>query len=413
MSSEETKFAGKFFEEMRVVMTRAFTLDELKTLCFEQELVYDDIPGDVLGVKARGILDECRRTRRIADLLDYCRRNRPSEQWPEPTHGVKVAAAFAALGQMLEHDVELRDAVTRFKHSFEGANVRIEYVTFFKSLHDQLHNLQIRCYDLLMSELKQVGEKGAQENILEYVARFKTIVEKLKEINSRLSIPTYDSRWITKLAQAQILMAIAADPQGFNLVQIRKAIQDTNNILSVHPTNINGRLMGAVDSLNLQSLKDAMMNVSKQFARFNLDQEKVQEFQTGISSLESLNQRLIALSLEHNPWQDIDRILRRIYEQMEKDLSELETAWPDLQPRVGEILSNSDEEWAVRLRMKDEELAAALKENPKDVAKITQCFDDYREQAVQRFFNVDTFLLNLCAELGEMGKRLTPLLEKM
>ena len=414
MPPDETTFTGKFFEEMRLLMEATFSLDDLRTLCSDREIVYDNITGDTLTAKARGIIDECKRTRTLADLVDYCRKHRPKESWPDPPHGVKVAAAFAALGEMLEQDGTLRDAVTRFKHSFEGANARIDVVTFYKSLHDQLHILQVKCYDPLVSELKRAEEfKGTYESILKYVQDFKTIVDKLKVINSQLTIATYDSRWITKLGQSQMLMAIGADPQSFDLAQVKAAAEATNNILSVHPANINGRLMGSVDALNLQSLRDAMGNVASQFARFNLNQERVEEFKTGIDSLDRLNQRLIKLAMEHNPWQDADRVLRRIDEQMELGISELERSWPDLQSDVMSIFGNSDEEWAVRMKLQSDKLDAALKEEPKDIPKITQSFDNYRQQAIQRFFNVDTFLLNLCAELGEMGKRLTPLLEKM
>lgn len=414
MASEETTFASRFYEEMRRLMEAAFSLDDLKTLCSDRGINYENIPGDTLRAKARGILDEFRRARSLADLVDYCRRERPNEVWPEPPHGVKVANAFTALTEMLGQDVALRDAVNRFKHTFEGANSRIDVVNFYKSLHDQLHTLQVKCYDPLMNELKRAQDfKGAHESILEYVEHFRLIVEKLKAIVGQLTIETYDSRWITKLSQAQLLMAIGASPDNFELDQVKKAAQDTNNILSVHPTNINGRLMGAVDVLNLQSLKDAMVHVAQQFARFNLDQEKVKEFNTGIDSLDSLNKRLIKLTKEHNPWQDADRVLRRVDEQMEKGISELENNWPDLQAQIADIYVESGEEWAVRLRIQSDKLEKALKANPKDIPLITQGFDTYRQQAVQRFFNVDTSLLSLCAELSEMGKRLTPLLEKM
>ena len=139
MPPDETTFTGKFFEEMRLLMEATFSLDDLRTLCSDREIVYDNITGDTLTAKARGIIDECKRTRTLADLVDYCRKHRPNEKWSEPPHGVKVAAAFTALGEILEHDAELRQAVKGFKDSFAGAHDRIESVNFFKRLHDQLH----------------------------------------------------------------------------------------------------------------------------------------------------------------------------------------------------------------------------------------------------------------------------------
>ena len=62
--------------------------------------------------------------------------------------------------------------------------------------------------------------------------------------------------------------------------------------------------MGAVDVLDLPILKEAMENVSEQFGRFNLEQEKIKEFKDGITSLESLDSRLLVLTKEHDLWQE-------------------------------------------------------------------------------------------------------------
>ncbi|MEK6280795.1 MAG: hypothetical protein AABN95_10620 [Acidobacteriota bacterium] len=414
MATEETPFANRFFEEMRRLMETTFNIDDLKTLCSDRTINYENISGDNLRAKVRGILDEFRRTRPLAELVDYCRRERPNENWPEPPHGAKVANALSVLTEMVAEDVALREAVNLFKNTFAGANSRIETVNFHKRLHDQLHILQVKCYDPLVSELKRVQDfKGVHESILQYVDHFRKIVDTIKTIVSEFTTEPYDSRWITKLTQAQVLMTIASQPDSFDLVEIRKAAQDTNNILSFHPTKINIQLMGAVYQLNLQRLKDAMTNVAQQFSRFNLDQQKVEEFKSGIASLDSLNKRLIKLTDEHNLWQDADRILRRVDEQMEKDISELERSWADLQPQIEDICRESEEEWAVRLLMQSKKLDKALTADPKDPKVIRDLFDSYRQQAIQRFFNVDTSLLSLCSELGEMGQRLTPLLEKM
>lgn len=412
MAAEETTLTSSFFEGMRVLMQTAFNLEEVKTLCQDLNVNYDNISGEGLNAKAREIVADFKRNGRLVDLVDYCRRNRPAVDWPKPPPGVQVASAFTALKEMLEGDVALRDAVNLFKHTFEGAHDRIVVVNFYKSLHDRLHRLQVKCYDPLMDEIRSTDDiRGAVESISDYVEYFGKIVEELRRIVSPIN--TYDSSWITKLAQAQVLMAIAAKPDSFDPDQIKKAAQNTNNILSVHPAKINDRLMGAVDVLGLPILKEAMVNVSQQFARFNLDQEKVEEFNTGISSLETLNTRLLELTREHDLWQEADRVLRRTDELTVKEISELEDVWPDLQPQIAKIYAESVEEWAVRLQMQSDKLDNALKANPKDTKLIKDLFDNYRQQAVQRFFKVDEQVLNLCSGLVEMDKRLTLLLEKM
>jgi prefoldin subunit 5 len=147
-----------------------------------------------------------------------------------------------------------------------------------------------------MHEIRSTGDvREALESISQYIGYFKEIVDELKKLESPVA-KTYDSSWIIKLAQAQTLMSLGAKPESFDPEKIKKAARDTNTILSVHPGKINGRLMGAVDVLDLPILKEAMENVSEQFGRFNLEQEKIKEFKDGITSLESLDSRLLVLT---------------------------------------------------------------------------------------------------------------------
>ena len=414
MATEETTQTTSFFEGMRVRMQDAFNLEELKTLCEDLTVNYENLGGEGLNAKVREIVGYFRRNGRLIDLVDYCRRQRPTVEWPKPPSGVLVASAFTALKEMLEGDVDLRDAVNRFKQSFEGAHDRIVVVNYYKTLHDRLHKLQVRCYDPLMHEIRSTADvREALESISQYVAYFKEIVEDLKKIESPVQ-KTYDSSWIIKLAQAQTRMALSAKPESFDPEKIKQAARDTNNILSVHPGKINGRLMGAVDVLDLPILKEAMENVSQRFGRFNLDQDKVKEFNDGITSLEGLDSRLLELTKEHDLWQEADRVLRRVDEQtVGEEISELEDVWPDLQSQVANIYENSDEEWAVLLKDESDNLDKALGASPKDAKSVKDHFEKYRQQAVQRFFKVDEQVLNLCSGLVEMDNRLTLLLEKM
>jgi hypothetical protein len=414
MAAEDTALTTTFFEGMRVRMQDAFNLEELKTLCEDLTVNYENLAGEGLNAKVREIVGYFRRSGRLVDLVDYCRRYRPTVEWPKPPAGVQVASAFTALKEMLEGDVDLRDAVNRFKQSFEGAHDRIVVVNYYKTLHDRLHRLQVRCYDPLMHEIRSTGDvREALESISQYIGYFKEIVDELKKLESPVA-KTYDSSWIIKLAQAQTLMSLGAKPESFDPEKIKKAARDTNTILSVHPGKINGRLMGAVDVLDLPILKEAMENVSQQFGRFNLEQEKIKEFKDGITSLESLDARLLVLTKEHDLWQEVDRTLRRVDEQtVGEEISELEDVWPDLQPQVASIYENSDEEWAVLLKDQSDNLDKALKANPKDAKSVRDHFEKYRQQAVQRFFKVDEQVLNLCSGLVEMDNRLTLLLEKM
>jgi hypothetical protein len=73
-------------------MTTVFSAEDLRTLCFELNLDYDDLPSGGRKDKARELILLCERTGRLDDLLALCRRKRPNFDWdalsPQPTDSV-------------------------------------------------------------------------------------------------------------------------------------------------------------------------------------------------------------------------------------------------------------------------------------------------------------------------------------
>jgi hypothetical protein len=59
-----------------------FSKDELRTLCFEMEIPYEDMPGRGKTGKAREIIIHFESLNRIGDLVNWCRQQRPGRSWP-------------------------------------------------------------------------------------------------------------------------------------------------------------------------------------------------------------------------------------------------------------------------------------------------------------------------------------------
>lgn len=88
----EEKFTSKFFEDLRLLMDERFSLDELRMLCIYLDIDYDNLPGSTKNTKLREMIYEFDRTRRLADLIGYCRKERPNIVWPEPPQDVSIGA---------------------------------------------------------------------------------------------------------------------------------------------------------------------------------------------------------------------------------------------------------------------------------------------------------------------------------
>lgn len=81
---------------LRDLLLQAFNLDELKDLCFELDIDYDDLSGENRSAKARELVARCRRTGRLEDLLAAAERARPKLDWRGVTASQSEAAGTRA-----------------------------------------------------------------------------------------------------------------------------------------------------------------------------------------------------------------------------------------------------------------------------------------------------------------------------
>jgi hypothetical protein len=68
--------------QLRDRLITLFDLSDLKSLCFDLDVPYDELPGDTLRGKGEGLIDYCRRRDLLPRLWERCRELRPAEEWP-------------------------------------------------------------------------------------------------------------------------------------------------------------------------------------------------------------------------------------------------------------------------------------------------------------------------------------------
>lgn len=66
------------FSDLRV---QHFSTDELRNLCFDVSVDYEDLPEGGKRIKAQELVDHCRRVNLLADLAMLCRQFRPHVNW--------------------------------------------------------------------------------------------------------------------------------------------------------------------------------------------------------------------------------------------------------------------------------------------------------------------------------------------
>ena len=75
------------------LLTRHFNLEELRTLCFELDIPFDELGGQGVRGVARELLLYVQRRDRLPELLATLRVERPSVAWPDATGLPSMMAA--------------------------------------------------------------------------------------------------------------------------------------------------------------------------------------------------------------------------------------------------------------------------------------------------------------------------------
>ena len=75
------KLTPKLQGKLKEILRTYFNESELRDLCFEMAIVYEDVPGQALIDKARELVLYCERIGRVDELVTACRARRPNAPW--------------------------------------------------------------------------------------------------------------------------------------------------------------------------------------------------------------------------------------------------------------------------------------------------------------------------------------------
>lgn len=317
--------------------------------------------------------------------------------------------ALRTLPDLMREDTAVREALLEYRVRIENIVGRIERVIAFKAVHDHLHNIQLRCYDRIVSEVPRLADDDAVADSLDaYAYDLLTTVEELRKLDENPIFTSSRLTWINTLQRAYETLAAAV--QARDTVKVRQAASLIDRVLATEPARIDARLFESAEALELAAVSDAVAFVCERGASGGMDADKLAPLHEARDVLEQLDENLATLVRSHNLWQEVDVVIRRIDTNLATDTFELTDAWPELRRNV-ETLSATSAEWAKRLREDERSVDAAITAN--DQAAMIRAFRRFRLKAAMRFFQLDRDLKTQCGELGEVGKPLAHIVEAL
>ena len=317
-----------------------FSEPEVRGLCFDLSLEYDDLGGRGRSDNVREFIDYLARRGRIVELIEICREKRPLSDWDDllqvaQSHPeVFVADAIAQentqrLGWGLEALSKLaaipavREEIYHFQDDFKEAQGKIRIIRAYKQIHDAMQEVE-RCYVLLQDdranlEEDEFGWDSVEINLLSFDDAFAEFEQAVAGLPSKIKPgPWYD---MATKGQTILQMAIAAKA----LEQLDTGLRYVHRVLDRGMPRVNGRLVNAASELPFEDLIEAMTAVHENLsAQAEVDPTILDQFQHGIQALDALDQSLENQVMDHDTWQSFEDELRRIEVMVsEEDISEL------------------------------------------------------------------------------------------
>lgn len=115
---------------LRKNLTNFFNQSDLRTLCFDLGIEYEDLPGTTRTDKARELIEFCIRNLQIHGLLLYCREKRPRVAWQNifPGHIVDDQQKTGDLSEVDFSEIaELQDSIEKEPRSPIGKFTKLAF----------------------------------------------------------------------------------------------------------------------------------------------------------------------------------------------------------------------------------------------------------------------------------------------
>jgi hypothetical protein len=170
---------------------------------------------------------------------------------PQRDRDDAVKVGFSALAEMMQTP-EVHGAVIAFRIDFQSTCTQIDIITNYKEIHDQLHLLELNCYNQILQSSKSFPDNEIILTILSDNEMFiQETIETIQDIVERKTISTQEDSWIQNLKEAKSELHAAIDEQ--DLRKLQRTIWLLNRVLAIQPSRINTQLNAAARTLRLAS----------------------------------------------------------------------------------------------------------------------------------------------------------------
>lgn len=347
-----------------------------------------------------------------------------------PESLMPVSSVEAQVQRVIENLTRVRTAALtpEFMEELKGKSSELPAVSrqiatlfAYKSLHECLHALQMQ-----LSHRSTIGAApGRQARLNDLVDCQKKIelaatkaIKAAEKLDSSPDIIGPEHAWIDELKRHATELQLELNAPNANgpddspeaaafLARLDAAVfEDVQSLTRRHLVRLNQRIFDTANELSLEELILAMpelIQAEDYFAQFK-------------HSIRDLNPTVLARTLVHKIWQDVDKEISLIEDVLEipaDGKKRFRDHWMTLRRRVLWLATlEPDAEWSRNATKEAERIDDKVAAEASD-QEIRPLFESLRSYAKYRFFAVDDALKKDCDSLGRIDEPLRSMLEEI
>jgi hypothetical protein len=316
--------------------------------------------------------------------------------------GQAAGRGFGVLAESMK-DHKLNDAVRECQPILKSTSEGIAAINFHKGLHDLLHVLQVRVFEILRYQDASFGSSDWARAIVEHAEHdLIDIASQMTAIAKGSPWGKQELLWIDELVQLGPLLDRAV--VDGDISEVRRVVSRIRRVLTIQPTRINTNLATLARALRIPDMISMLRRVLDGIRTAASTHNSLEILENALDSLLRLDTSMFTLVQMHDSWQLIESELVLIEDDVSLDsgrnldFDELGLNWLFTQNKVGPMcLAEPNEAWTRGLEDCRRGVEEAISQ--RDINRLRTRFREYRHLARTRFVRVDDQLKKICGEL--------------
>lgn len=348
---------------------------------------------------------------------------KPTLELPGLTTDDRVNTAVAGFNAVNQQPKDIQ-AVLAAGDGLTAVTSQIDVLATYKNLHDGLQSFQygIGSFQSLMIAGRDMGADLNQVRVLrKFLNQLRLFCasagDKITVLPPGPALRDIEQAWLDDLGSAATKLQGAIPDTSADAYD---ALLDVRTVLRVVPSRLNQQIFVTAKNLPFGILAAGLETIA---GKLPADEPSVPAIKAAQDAIKVLSSTIYARVVEHKLWQDIDNKLASLTDMVEpiegvaaadKSLPfQFSPLWRNLEVKV-KVLADLDPngQWRAMLAGYSTDVNDQLSRETVDTAFIL-AFEAYRDEAQQRFVQVDLALKTECASIVRVSTPLHKIIEDL